>query len=62
VCEEVIRPQPGEDRAAETLRITQQLTSALERVIRRHPAQWLWLHRRWKTWPGKYDQLSRLRR
>lgn len=31
--------------------ITQRFTSALERAIRRYPAQWLWTHQRWKTQP-----------
>ena len=55
VCTDVIEPLPGEERQAEVRRITQRLTSDLEEVVRRTPEQWLWLHRRWKTWPGKYD-------
>lgn len=31
--------------------ITQRYTSALERVIRRSPEQYFWVHRRWKTEP-----------
>lgn len=31
---------------------TAELTAALERAIREHPDQWLWLHRRWKVPPG----------
>lgn len=30
---------------------TAALTKHFEEVIRRHPNQWLWIHRRWKTRP-----------
>ncbi|MGP0075944.1 MAG: lysophospholipid acyltransferase family protein [Bryobacteraceae bacterium] len=39
---------------------TRRLHAILEHVIREHPGQWLWIHRRWKTRPpgepGIYDK------
>jgi KDO2-lipid IV(A) lauroyltransferase len=32
---------------------TQQLVAVVERYIRAEPAQWFWLHRRWKTRPKR---------
>jgi Kdo2-lipid IVA lauroyltransferase/acyltransferase len=36
---------------------TQRVQAALERAIRRHPDQWLWIHRRWKTRPPGEEPL-----
>jgi Kdo2-lipid IVA lauroyltransferase/acyltransferase len=30
-------------------------TAAVEDVVRRHPEQWLWMHKRWKTRPHEED-------
>jgi KDO2-lipid IV(A) lauroyltransferase len=31
--------------------LTARHTARLEHWVRRHPAMWFWLHRRWKTRP-----------
>jgi KDO2-lipid IV(A) lauroyltransferase len=31
---------------------TQRIHAVLEEAIRKHPDQWLWIHRRWKTRPA----------
>jgi KDO2-lipid IV(A) lauroyltransferase len=45
-------PDPP-DREAEAVRITAAATAALERHIRRAPAEWVWMHRRWMTNPSE---------
>ena len=44
-------PAPA-DREAEVLRITAACAAVQEQAIRRHPAEWVWMHQRWKTRPG----------
>jgi len=39
------------DRAHDTLVNTQRITNVVERAIARHPEQWMWIHRRWKSAP-----------
>jgi len=38
----------GKDDEATTLAFTRRCLEASEAAIRRHPEQWLWLHRRWQ--------------
>lgn len=49
--EEVIDPRDYADRSDAIAAITQRYHAALERLIRRHPEQYFWLHRRWKSQP-----------
>ena len=35
----------------EVRRNTQRFTEVFEEMVRRHPEQWLWMHKRWKTRP-----------
>lgn len=33
---------------SDSLTMTQQINDDLERMVRRHPEQWFWVHKRWK--------------
>lgn len=46
----ILPPAPGECEDPLTEH-TARVTAALERCIRKHPEQWMWLHRRWKYQP-----------
>ncbi|SIN78485.1 lysophospholipid acyltransferase family protein [Halodesulfovibrio marinisediminis] len=35
--------------------ITRFYTDAIERIVRKHPEQWFWMHNRWKTQPNTDD-------
>jgi KDO2-lipid IV(A) lauroyltransferase len=49
--EDLILPGEYAGHAAPLQAITQRYTHALERLVRRHPEQYFWLHRRWKSQP-----------
>lgn len=50
-------PAPA-DREAEVIRITAAAVALQEAAIRRHPAEWVWMHRRWKTRPPADGSLA----
>jgi KDO2-lipid IV(A) lauroyltransferase len=39
------------DREAEVIRLTAACAALQEQAIRSHPAEWVWMHQRWKTSP-----------
>lgn len=47
--EEALSPLTGADVGAEIRHNTRAYNGALERLILRHPEQWYWVHRRWKS-------------
>jgi len=50
--EDVIDPRDPE-LAGDVRAITERYTQALERIVSRNPEQYFWVHRRWKSEPGK---------
>ena len=46
--EEPIAPIEAENPGEEIRATTRAYNAALERIVLRHPAQWYWVHRRWK--------------
>lgn len=49
--EDVILPEQFAGDPDAVKKITQRFSTALERLISRHPEQYFWLHRRWKHQP-----------
>jgi len=42
------------DEAGDIRQNTQKCSDAYEAMIRRHPEQWVWMHKRWKTRPDQF--------
>jgi len=38
----------SEDKEASIVAITQRFNDKIEEIVRKHPEQWMWVHRRWK--------------
>lgn len=49
--EEVAYDRTPADREAEVVRLTAACVALQEQAIRRHPAEWVWMHQRWKSRP-----------
>lgn len=52
ICIDVLGPvelEVTEDREQNIKVMTQKYNDAIEKIIRLHPEQWLWVHKRWKN-------------
>ncbi len=47
VCEVPVPRNQAKDPEA-TARVTQRFNDELEKLVRLHPEQWMWIHKRWK--------------
>lgn len=60
--EPILPPAPpglsGEAKAAASRAIVAEATRRIEAAVRRHPEQWVWWHRRWKTQPEGAGELG----
>jgi KDO2-lipid IV(A) lauroyltransferase len=54
---DVLDPPPR-GRREWTLEATRKATAALAAFVRRHPSQWLWMHRRWRA-PRSSEERNR---
>lgn len=57
VHDDIIKPVTTDDRERDIREITARYVAATERVIRRFPDQWIWIHRRWKTRPPGEEEI-----
>lgn len=51
--EEIPVDAAAADREAEVLRLTRELSRALERLVRAHPEAWIWNYKRWRARPSE---------
>ncbi len=48
---DIIHPEDWNHQADELRYITERYTMSIEKMVRKDPSQYLWIHRRWKTRP-----------
>jgi Kdo2-lipid IVA lauroyltransferase/acyltransferase len=48
------------DKATDIIENTKRFNQVLECYVRKHPDQWLWIHRRWKTRPEGEKDIYRI--
>lgn len=51
-------PRPASDDPDPVRTLTARHVAALEDWVRKHPEQWFWLHRRWKTAPREASEVA----
>jgi Kdo2-lipid IVA lauroyltransferase/acyltransferase len=56
---ELVYDPDSPDPEAEVVRLTAAAVALHESAIRRHPAEWVWMHRRWKTRPPAEGSLAK---
>ena len=59
---EPIQIAPGAGLDTDVARLTAILTAHIERQVRSHPEQWVWMHRRWRHQPGEGETVWRVDR
>jgi len=60
---EPLRYELTQDKTENNRRVTQVIIAEVERAVREHPEQWLWIHNRWRRRPdGTKVELFRKRR
>jgi Kdo2-lipid IVA lauroyltransferase/acyltransferase len=57
--EPAIVPVSTRDLEADAARLTAQLTARIEAWVREEPAQWVWMHRRWRRQPTSGERVWR---
>ena len=56
--EEIPPPDDHLDNNEKVKILLTHATKRLEEEIRKHPEQWLWMHRRWKTQPPTSETVT----